>query len=164
MQTNKLAVGDTSGDGQLSSADQPPANGQLYTARSGIFKPQSSLPAFDAREGELVYNDSDNKFYYYDGSGWVAQGGASGSVLYLACPWGSDFTAGTNQGWGNQCGAGGTGCCTPAACPSGWTSAGPYAEPVSVACSGGTYCGWVYTTNANHPVAVGRAVRACVKN
>ncbi|MDP2924196.1 MAG: hypothetical protein Q8O30_10840 [Candidatus Omnitrophota bacterium] len=81
LQTNKFAVGDTDDSGGLDAGDLPPANGQLYTARSVIYKPQSSLPSFDAREGELVYNDADNKFYYYDGSAWVAQGGGGGCYV-----------------------------------------------------------------------------------
>ncbi len=80
LQSNKMAVGDTNGDGNLTSADLPPANGQLYTARSVIFKPQLSLPILNVREGEMVYNNSDNKVYYYNGSAWVAQG--SGTVCY----------------------------------------------------------------------------------
>jgi len=34
---------------------------------------------------------------------------------------------------------------------------------VSVACSGNTNCNWDNTNNNNHPVAVGRSVRVCVK-
>jgi len=155
LQTNKLAVGDTNGDGQLSSADQPPANGQLYTARSVIYKPQSSLPAFDTMEGEVVYQSSDKKFYYYDGSAWVAQAGGGTTVLTLSCAWGTDYRAGMNHGW--------DGSCTPPSCPSGYTSAATYSEPVSVACSGFTNCGWDATDYSSHPVAVGRSVRVCVK-
>jgi len=92
LQSNKMAVGDTNGNGKLDAGDQPPADGQLYTARSVIYKPQSSLPESDARKGELVYSDSDNKFYYYDGSAWVAQGG--GGASYTA--WGTDACA---DGW-----------------------------------------------------------------
>jgi hypothetical protein len=155
LQTNKFAVGDTNVSGGLDSGDQPPANGQLYTARSVIFKPQSSLPAFDAREDELVYSDTDNKFYHYDGSSWVAQGGGT-AVMTLSCAWGTDHTAGSGHGW--------DGSCAPPSCPSGWTSAATYSEPLSVACPGGD-CLWVYTTAnpTTHPVTVGRSVRVCVK-
>ena len=75
LQTNKLAVGDVDNSGGLDAGDQPPANGQLYTARSVIFRPQSSLPASDVREGELVYNNSDDALYLYNGSAWLKQGG-----------------------------------------------------------------------------------------
>jgi len=93
LQANKLAVGDTNGDMQLSAADQPPANGQLYTARSVIYKPQSSLPVFDVRKGELVYRDSNDTFYHYNGSNWIsigadiigAQDGYAGQTGYQAC-------------------------------------------------------------------------------
>jgi hypothetical protein len=155
LQTNKFAVGDTNVSGGLDSGDQPPANGQLYTARSVIFKPQSSLPAFDAREGELVYSDTDNKFYHYDGSSWVAQGGGT-AVMTLSCAWGTDYSAGPGRGW--------DGSCAPPSCPSGWTSAATYSEPLSVACPGGN-CNWGYASGWEdvHPVVVGRSVRVCVK-
>ena len=68
LQTNKLAVGDTNESGSLEAGDQPPTNGQIYTARSVIYKPQGSLPASNAREGELVYNNSDGSLYLYNGS------------------------------------------------------------------------------------------------
>jgi hypothetical protein len=155
LQTNKFAVGDTDGSGSLSVGDQPPANGQIYTARSVIYKPQSSLPAFDVREGELVYSDSDNKFYYYDGASWVAQGGGT-AVMYLSCAWGVDFQTNQTTDWATSC--------TPPSCPSGWTSAATFSEPLSVACAGTSYCGWARTdVGGYHPVAVGRSVRVCVK-
>ena len=103
LQTNKFAVGDTSGDGQLSAADQPPANGQLYTARSVIYKPQSSLPAFDAREGELVYNNTDDSLYLYNGSSWVKQGGGGGCYV--------SYSGGCLAGFTNKGSAGSWGYC-----------------------------------------------------
>ncbi|MDD5116376.1 MAG: hypothetical protein PHW98_04865 [Candidatus Omnitrophica bacterium] len=112
LQTNKLAVGDTNGNGNLDAADQPPANGQLYTARSVIYKPQSPLPASDTREGEVVYNNSDKQLYVYKGSsvGWQAIG--TGGITYTYyCFSSSDFgtpvctNAGGTQGY----------------CPSGYT-------------------------------------------
>lgn len=74
LQANKLAVGDTDGDGALGAGDQPPVNGQLYAARSVIFKPQAAPPAFNAIRGELVFNGVDNLFYVFDGSVWVPLG------------------------------------------------------------------------------------------
>ncbi|MDI6758775.1 MAG: hypothetical protein QMD94_03780 [Candidatus Omnitrophota bacterium] len=85
LQTNKLAVGDTDGKGSLDAADQPAANGQIYVARSVIFKPQKSLPALNAKEGELVYNDTDNKFYYYDGLSWKTFGEKTWSECIGRC-------------------------------------------------------------------------------
>ncbi len=74
--TNKLAVGDSDGSGTIDAGDQPPANGQIYASRSVIYKPQSSLPSSGAREGEVVYSNSDNQLYVYKGSslGWQAVG------------------------------------------------------------------------------------------
>lgn len=74
-----MSVGDTNGDSQMTSADLPPANGQIYTARSIILKPQPSLPSTNLVAGEVVYNDSDKKLYSYDGSAWAAVGGSAGS-------------------------------------------------------------------------------------
>ncbi len=86
LQTNKFAVGDTNESGGLDAGDQPDANGQLYTARSVIYKPQSSLPTSDTKEGELIYNISDKQLYVYKGAtdGWQPIGGGG------ACP--SGFT------------------------------------------------------------------------
>ena len=81
LQTNKFAVGDTNGDFQLSSADQPPANGQIYAARSIILKPQSSLPSSNLLTGELAYSNS--KLYSYDGSAWAAVGGSASSGVTM---------------------------------------------------------------------------------
>jgi hypothetical protein len=83
LQSNKLAVGDTNDDSEMTSSDQPPANGQIYTARSVIYKPQSSLPATDLLKGEVAYNNSDNKLYSYDGSAWAAVGGSSGNGVTM---------------------------------------------------------------------------------
>jgi hypothetical protein len=104
LQSNKLAVGDTNESGGLDAGDQPPADGQLYTARSIIYKPQSSLPVVDAREGELVYSDSDNSLYLYTGSSWVRQGGGGGGcyVSYSgSCL--TDFTNMGSAGWWGHC-------------------------------------------------------------
>lgn len=59
----------------MTSADLPPANGQIYAARSVIYKPQSATPSSDAVTGELVYNSSDSSYYYYNGSAWAKLGG-----------------------------------------------------------------------------------------
>jgi len=99
LQTNKLSVGDTDGSGSLNSSDLPPANGQIYAARGVIFKPQSSLPSSGVTKGELVYNNSDNKFYYYDGTSWQAQAGSGGSICVVTY----------NSPVGN------------CVCPTGWT-------------------------------------------
>ncbi len=144
LQSNKLSVGDINDDGQLSSADQPPANGQLYTARSVILKPQSALPAVDAREGELVYNSADKKLYYYDGSGWVAQGG-SGKVLYEPkCSWNCG-----GSGLSHTCSSS----CVPPNCSAGYTSLG-----------GGCVQTSTSTTGTNDYSGSGYCERYCLQN
>ena len=104
MQANRMAVGDTDESGGLDGADQPDADGQLYTARSIIYKPQSFLPISDAKEGELVYNDSDASLYLnVGGGGWVKQEAGEagvGKICYIKY----------NDDPGS-----------PRACPSGWT-------------------------------------------
>ena len=74
----KIAVGDTDGNGSLSDGDQPSADGQLYVARSVVFKPQAKFPKEDLKAGEMIYYDNGKKdgtagFYYYDGTYWVGQ-------------------------------------------------------------------------------------------
>jgi len=81
LQTNRLAVGDTNGDGSLGATDQPPADGQLYTARSVIYKPLGSLPATNTRAGELAYLSSDDSLYLNNGAIWVKQGAGGGCYV-----------------------------------------------------------------------------------
>ena len=69
LQANKISVGDVNNDGELSSLDHPPLNGQLYVARSVIYNPQTSLSSSGIK-GEMVYNDATNGFYFYNGSSW----------------------------------------------------------------------------------------------
>ena len=79
LQSNKMAIGDTNTTTVgFDPSDQPPANGQLYVARSVIFKPQSPLPTTDRLAGEVVYNPSDGYLYAYNGSTWVKQAGGEG--------------------------------------------------------------------------------------
>lgn len=104
LQTNKFAVGDTDGSGNLNAGDQPPEKGQLYTARSVIYKPQGSLPAFNARKGELVYNDSDNALYLYTGASWVKQGGGGGCYVTYSGTCLPGFTKKEDSiGWWGRC-------------------------------------------------------------
>ena len=121
LQTNKFAVGDTDGSGGLDAGDQPPANGQIYTARSVIYKPQSSLPAFDAREGELVYKNTDDSLYLYNGSTWVKQGGGGGCYVSYS---GSCLTGFTNKG------------------SAGWWGYCDYGDDHFRPAGGGCRCGW----------------------
>ena len=130
LQSNKLAVGDTNGDGALGAGDLPPANGTLYVEKSVILKPQASFPSFaDSRPGELVYYAPQDSLYLYNGSAWVAASGGGPEVMNLACGWGITFaysgpTFDTN------------GSCTPPSCPSGWTLESTFSEPVSITAPG----------------------------
>lgn len=74
LQTNKLAVGDTNGDSQMTSADLPSRNGDIR------LMPQSGDPAAwpAGNIGQLSYSSTEDAFYYYNGSAWVAQGGGGG--------------------------------------------------------------------------------------
>lgn len=150
LQTNKLAVGDANNDDFLTDADQPNRSGDIR------FKPQTGNPNNwpVGEEGQLAYSQVNDEFYHSNGSEWVAQGGGT-TVMYLSCAWGTDHTAGSGRGW--------DGSCTPPSCPSGWTSAATYSEPLSVACSGHTNCSWGFTGYNDHPVAVGRSVHVCTK-
>jgi hypothetical protein len=146
---------------------------QLNVHRSVIFNPQTNIAGLaNPQRGEMVYNGSDDRFYHYNGTQWVPNSGAgaSGKVLTLFCSWGSDYrnsTLAVSGGWGNQCGADGLNCCTPAACPSGWTDIGTEPRLSSVACPGSQECKWDNDgtrDDESHPAAGGKVVRLCVKN
>jgi hypothetical protein len=88
---------------------------ELEVYRSVTYKPLSSLPATNLKQGELVYVDSNpadskpGQFYYYGGAGWVAQG--AGTVIYTpACSWSSS--------------GGILATCDPPQCAQGYTSLG----------------------------------------
>lgn len=86
---NRIAVGDTTGSGQLSEANLPPENGQLYVAKSVIYKPQDKSPTtwVPGIAGELAFSKDEGTFYYYNGSDWVAQSGKPGIAVTM---YGSD--------------------------------------------------------------------------
>ncbi|MDD4980623.1 MAG: hypothetical protein PHC54_05080 [Candidatus Omnitrophica bacterium] len=124
LQTNRFAVGDTNDSGgSLDANDQPPENGQLYVARSVIYKPQSELPESNAKEGELVYIDNNpadstpGAFYYYGAGGWVTQGGG-GAMVSLKCGWQRNCSA--CAAYVTQYHCTGESSCTPPECPTGW--------------------------------------------
>lgn len=108
LQTNRLAVGDTNNDGQLTDADQPNRDGDIR------LKPQSGDPTTSwaaGREGQFAYSSTNDELYHYNGSAWVAQGGGGIAVISLKCMVGST----TGGGWVQ---------CTPPACPVGWSDRG----------------------------------------
>ena len=150
LQSNKMAVGDTDGDGQLTVADQPNREGDIR------LRPQPGDPStwFSGEVGQFAYSQMDDALYHYNGSSWVSQAGGT-AVMYLSCPWGVDFQTNQTTDWATTC--------VPPACPAGWSSVATYSEPLSVACSGANYCNWASTNPTDHPVAVGRSVRVCVQ-
>jgi hypothetical protein len=155
MQANKMGVGDINGDSVLDDSDVPSnsSNGQLYVARSVIFKPQADLNAIKSlpnpKLGELAYAASEDKFYYQNNSGgtnngWVPQSGGSGGSTYVA--------------WGTT------------DCVAGWTKAydgyavfptsGSYSVPGEVNCMAGnlpfhTAGGWVWWVQSNNYYTAG---------
>jgi hypothetical protein len=94
---------------------------------------------------------------------------SSGTLISLSCPWHSDGNNWTDPGSGDgaQCGANGLSCCTPPACPGGWTSKTTYPEMISSSCANGN-CDWRSKAEGGqqttHPGAGGRVVRICEKN
>ena len=151
LAANRLAVGDTNNDGALTAADQSNRDGDIrLTAQAGD---PAVWPA--GTTGQFSYSSVNDDLYHYNGSTWVAAGGGGTAVINLSCAWGTDYSAGIGHGW--------DGSCTPPACPPGWTSVATYSEPLSVACSGNVGCHWGNAGGNEHPVAVGRSVRVCVK-
>ncbi|MFA5145062.1 MAG: hypothetical protein WC723_03540 [Candidatus Omnitrophota bacterium] len=70
---------------------------QVEVHRSVTYKPVDKNTLDDPKEGELVYNSSDDSLYLYNGSTWVKQGGGSTCVVTYNSVVGS------------------------CSCPSGWT-------------------------------------------
>lgn len=112
LEANKMTVGDITGDGKLTTDDLPPANGQLYAARSVIYNPQAVLPALDVREGELVY--SGGALYVYNNEGeWSKLGG--GCYVSYSGPE-------CKEGFNNEGSIGYWSICRPIAADSGFFS------------------------------------------
>jgi hypothetical protein len=74
LQSNKVAIGDTNDDGQLTADDQPSTDGNIR------LKPQSGSPDdwSSGEIGEIAYSSSEDALYHYNGSEWVAQTGGGG--------------------------------------------------------------------------------------
>jgi hypothetical protein len=87
---------------------------QLEVYRSVTYKPLNKDTITDPRQGEMVYNSSDDSIYVYNGSSWVAQGGG-GAVISLKCQWSM---------WNSQYGSWGSNSCIPPTCPSNWSDVG----------------------------------------
>jgi len=82
-------VGDTNGDGNLTSADLPANSGDIR------LKPQADTPA-TGQQGEIAYSSADGYLYAHDGSSWVKQGGGGGGGWYV--PTSIKVTAATHNG------------------------------------------------------------------
>ena len=145
----------------------------LGVERSIKHHPQALLPDnAESSEGEMAYlhNSTDQGFYYFNGAQWKASSGGSYSgagwvMIARSCPWGSDYRAGANSGWGNQCNMTTDNCCVPPSCPANWTEIGKEAVLTKAACNQPSApCYWNGTTNSTHPVAIGRVIRYCAKD
>ncbi len=111
LNSAKLAVGayEDTEPSHIGEAEDLKAWGQLKVGRGVIFKPVDPenvdnsqinnliAPAYaftqGAEPGELVYA-TDDKFYHYNGSSWVPQGGSGGGATYIG--WG---TKTCTSGW-----------------------------------------------------------------
>jgi hypothetical protein len=152
-----------------------------YPAPYGVYRHLKLNPSpvptdSSVSQGVIYYDQSDNVLRYHNNTVWVnvtGGGGFSGwAVITVSCPWGSDYTAGSNSGWGNQCNIATNNCCILPNCPAGWTDAGVGINLTGVSCprhkkcpgagcAGG--CTWSSTEPGFHPVAVGNIARTCVK-
>ena len=96
LQSEKIAVGDTNNDGQITSADQPSRAGDIR------FKPQPGDPSSwpFGNTGQLTYSSMNDEFYHYNGSEWVAQGGGTGYFLQCgnSCPSGTSYVGNAAYG------------------------------------------------------------------
>src|SRR3989338_8012560 len=114
LNSAKLAVGayEDTEPSHIGEAEDLKAWGQLKVGRGVIFKPVDPenvdnsqinnfiAPAYaftqGAEAGELVYT-TDDKFYHYNGSTWVSQGGAGGDIIQFACTWAYDYREGVKS-------------------------------------------------------------------
>ncbi len=82
LQANRIAVGDTSGDGFLTDSDIPTRDGDIR------LKPQAGNPASwpSGAIGQFSYSRVQDSLYHYNGSTWVASGGggAGGGSCYVS--------------------------------------------------------------------------------
>ena len=78
LATNRLAVGDTDGDGSLGAGDQPNRDGDIR------LKVQAGNPASwpSGTIGQVAYSSAQDSLYHYNGSAWVASGGGISFTYY----------------------------------------------------------------------------------
>jgi len=79
LQANRIAVGDTNDDGQLTALDLPNRDGDIR------LKPQPGDPATwpDGKKGQFAYSQVDDALYHYNGSKWMKQAGISGYTIII---------------------------------------------------------------------------------
>lgn len=131
LQSNKLAVGDTNGDGNLTVADLPNRDGDIR------LKAQAGNPTAWAAgaTGQFAYSSTQDSLYHYNGSSWVGAGGGGCYVDYglaeglsVGASCGAGFTVKKSAGsWGGCFYTDGFGSLShfrPASggCISGWDS------------------------------------------
>jgi len=78
LAANRLAIGDTNGNGTLDAADQPNRDGDIR------LKAQTDDPAFwpAGTQGQFAYSSTQDSLYHYNGSSWVASSGGASYVDY----------------------------------------------------------------------------------
>jgi len=65
---------------------------QLEVSRSVTYQPIDKSTITDPRRGELIYDSSDDQFYYYNASAWVSLGGGG-----TPASWNCAVVNGTSQ-------------------------------------------------------------------
>lgn len=115
LQTNRLAIGDTNQDGQLTNADMPNRDGDIR------LRPQPITPASwpAGARGQLAYSGSENALYHYNGLNWVGLGTwLPGAVC------GAYWREKSASGWHTAVSAPCQGQDVSTGCPTGFTRVG----------------------------------------
>ena len=81
----RLGIGTSQPQAKLDVRGEIKTDSRLRTARSVVYEPLSELPTSNKIKGELVYKESDDSFYHYNGDGWVKQSGNSGVCFTYYC-------------------------------------------------------------------------------
>lgn len=121
LQTNKLCLGDTDGDGVLDPGDQPAQAGDI---RLKVYTGNPQTNGLAGAPGEILFSSEDSgSLFLHNGSAWVAQGGGVHKAFFsVKCAW---RTVGAIPS------------CVPPSCPGGWLDSAVGCAVVSIA-GGGT--------------------------